>query len=360
MNYIYKQEEKDDIESKVCKEIEINGPIDSVSFEDRTGVKMWKFTFYFGGLKKFHSSHGCTYRQRTRLTKEELMKDIQRVFDEHGYMKKILYEKEGKHSCISIKKHFGTFNKMLKEMGFHKNMNKSTDGISKEDIKNRMYELYKEYGYLNSTLQREKSGYSQIMIDKSFGGFNKMLDEMDLPKNKRPYTKDEILYNIKLLFYKYGFLSSTLIDKQCEFSYMTCTNKFGSLNNILSILHLENEMTQRESSGSKQIEFLLKNKYELFFEKEKSWEWLININTLHKLYVDFYIPSLNLCIEFNGKQHYEFFSHFHENISSFYQSKIRDCCKRGLLAGYGKNIETIRYDDDIELKLEEILKKYIK
>jgi very-short-patch-repair endonuclease len=55
------------------------------------------------------------------------------------------------------------------------------------------------------------------------------------------------------------------------------------------------------SRGSQRIEaFLLKNK--IIYKKEKVFDDLKHVN---KLRFDFYLPEHNMCIEYNGKQHYE-------------------------------------------------------
>jgi hypothetical protein len=48
---------------------------------------------------------------------------------------------------------------------------------------------------------------------------------------------------------------------------------------------------------------LLKEGY--YFEREKTFDWLINKNTNCHLFLDFYIPKLNLGIECQGVQHFD-------------------------------------------------------
>ena len=42
------------------------------------------------------------------------------------------------------------------------------------------------------------------------------------------------------------------------------------------------------------------------------------------LYLDFFIPSINLAIEIHGQQHYEFNPFFHKNKADFLKAKARD------------------------------------
>ena len=49
--------------------------------------------------------------------------------------------------------------------------------------------------------------------------------------------------------------------------------------------------------------FLKKNN--IFFEEEKTFDWLINDKTGYPQYLDFYIPAFKVGIECHGKQHFE-------------------------------------------------------
>ena len=72
---------------------------------------------------------------------------------------------------------------------------------------------------------------------------------------------------------------------------------------------------------------------------------------------DFFVPTLNLVIEFNGRQHYEEIELWggkeglksvqkHDEIKKLY------CIKNGI------KFEVIRYDEDVETRMNEILNKY--
>lgn len=77
-----------------------------------------------------------------------------------------------------------------------------------------------------------------------------------------------------------------------------------------------------QSNGEKTIEKLLKS-LNIVFEKQKTFNECKDIN---KLRFDFYIPSLNTCIEYNGKQHYEPIKFF-GGSENFWKSVARDNIK---------------------------------
>jgi hypothetical protein len=55
-------------------------------------------------------------------------------------------------------------------------------------------------------------------------------------------------------------------------------------------------------------------------------EYYVNYNN-NRLYFDFYLKSLGVLIEVQGKQHFEFTTMFHKTIDDFYSQKRRDNLK---------------------------------
>lgn len=90
------------------------------------------------------------------------------------------------------------------------------------------------------------------------------------------------------------------------------------------------------------------------FEEQKKFK-----NCVYKkqLRFDFYIPKINCCIEYNGKQHYEVCEHFGGKEYLKY-GKIRDNIKKNYCRKNNINLFIIKYDENIIEKLEECLKKY--
>ena len=67
---------------------------------------------------------------------------------------------------------------------------------------------------------------------------------------------------------------------------------------------------------------------------------------------DFYVPSINLLIEFDGKQHYEPLSFF-GGIEAFEKLKTNDKIKNDYCEDNYINLIRIKYDED---NIESILK----
>lgn len=93
------------------------------------------------------------------------------------------------------------------------------------------------------------------------------------------------------------------------------------------------------------------------FEEQKTFEWLKNKRNLH---IDFYIKSINVGIEYQGELHYtqRRDKNKDKSLNKLYKTQFLDRLKLKLCAEHGVKIEYIKYDENIESKLNEIIKKY--
>lgn len=80
----------------------------------------------------------------------------------------------------------------------------------------------------------------------------------------------------------------------------------------------------QQNSNVRDVETVL-NELKLYYEKEKTYN---NLKYKGKLRFDFYLPLYNLCIEFNGVQHYEYIEYFHKYESQFDEQRLKDYIKR--------------------------------
>ena len=109
-----------------------------------------------------------------------------------------------------------------------------------------------------------------------------------------------------------------------------------------------------ESKGEYKIRiFLTKNN--ISFEKEKRFD---DCKYKYTLPFDFYIPKYNLCIEFDGIQHYvpTDFSSKMTNLQKLENLKLvqlRDKIKTDYCKSHNINLLRIKYDEDVEEKLIE-------
>ena len=100
------------------------------------------------------------------------------------------------------------------------------------------------------------------------------------------------------------------------------------------------------SKGEYTISKLLENN-NIIFETQKTFDDCKNIN---KLPFDFYLPDHNLCIEYDGRQHF--------NINTIYYTeniKINDNIKTEYCSNNNINLLRIPYTDDIDEKIKNII-----
>lgn len=79
------------------------------------------------------------------------------------------------------------------------------------------------------------------------------------------------------------------------------------------------------SRGELKIAHLL-DKYSIEYEQQQIFDWCKNSLTNKHLRFDFYLPSYNLCIEFDGLYHYKPLTGEKELLSSKFRDNIKTVC----------------------------------
>jgi very-short-patch-repair endonuclease len=107
-----------------------------------------------------------------------------------------------------------------------------------------------------------------------------------------------------------------------------------------------------KSRGHKKIALFLEEN-NIFFKEEKKFKDCINLKTGYKLIFDFYLPDYNICIEFDGKQHFvanNFFGGEKELQNSQYKDSLKTSfCEKN-------NLNLIRIPFNEEDNINNILK----
>lgn len=106
----------------------------------------------------------------------------------------------------------------------------------------------------------------------------------------------------------------------------------------------------KESIGEKLISKYLDNN-NVEYEREYIFNDCKNIKVLR---YDFYIPKYNLCIEYNGIQHYQPIEHF-GGVNTLINQKIKDDIKVEYCKSKNIQLLIIRYDEVIEDKLLSVI-----
>lgn len=103
------------------------------------------------------------------------------------------------------------------------------------------------------------------------------------------------------------------------------------------------------SYGERSLAILLK-KRKINFQQQYIFEDCKNTLPLS---FDFYLPDQNLCIEYNGMQHYEPVEYF-GGKKAFESQKLRDQIKKDYCRDKGIDLLIIRYDECIKTKMRNI------
>jgi hypothetical protein len=91
----------------------------------------------------------------------------------------------------------------------------------------------------------------------------------------------------------------------------------------------KNQKIIKESKGEIQCKIVLEKLFNKPFTKVRP-DFLFNNITKQNLELDLYNKELNLAVEYNGKQHYEYVPYFHKSKDSFYNQQYRDQIKKNL------------------------------
>lgn len=303
----------------------------------------------YGGLMNLCKELNIPFTRGNSNNHEDLISDILKVYEEHGKLSTEIYSKYGKYSVTCVKSHFnGSFNNMLKQLGLPINMHKK---VSKDDIKNDVLNFYKKYNTTSSNKYRKHGEYSECTINKLFGTWKNLMEELNLPYLGETYGYDEVMRQVESVYNKYGFISKTLIDEECDFTYQALSHYFKNKEEISKALNVENAFCDSLSAKAKlthKILIILFGKEHI--HTEKTWDWLRNPETNRMLPVDFYIDFLNIAIEYDGSQHSEFVERFHKTEENFYKACERDRIKDQRLYEHGVKLIRIPYDANITTK----------
>jgi len=197
------------------------------------------------------------------------------------------------------------------------------------DIRCPIHGIFKQYPY-NHTLN--SNGCPDCAIEKSRLTKSIFIEKSNyIHNNKYDYSLVEYLDNkskIKILCPIHGeFIQSPL-------------------------KHLDNHGCSKcnDSKGEKEIIKIMDNK-KILFETQKKFKGC-EYKSLLKF--DFYLPDYNICIEFDGKQHYQI-TNYWGGEKEFNDIKLRDKIKTDYCINNGIKLIRIKFNENIEEKLNFIL-----
>lgn len=301
----------------------------------------WQLSKY-NGLKAICSEIGIPYTQATKISNESIKKDFLRVWREQGRISSEIYNEHGTFSISVIKSHFGGIANLMNECDIPLNLHKAE---SKEDVIKDFTLFYEKYHTTSSTIYRKYGTYCEGVIVRLFGLWTNLVEEAGLKPLCQKVGKEYMLQKIVELYKKFGFLSAKLINDHCDFTYQAASNYY-SMDEISNACGEKDVFLKFGSTGEKVLSIILP---QLFGEvyQEYTADWLINPETGKHLYIDFYIPSLQIGIEYDGKHHEQYIEFLHGDYGKYKSQTRRDELKDALSEKNGIKIIRIKYSEAI-------------
>lgn len=108
------------------------------------------------------------------------------------------------------------------------------------------------------------------------------------------------------------------------------------------------------SKGEKNISLFLKNNKIKFISQYKFSDCFFK-SPNNPLRFDFYLPDYNICIEYNGEQHYKAIDWF-GGLEKFEEQKRRDTIKKEYCKEKGIKLIEVAYNDEFDVEMDNILK----
>ncbi len=351
---------KEEVYAEILRIYKIENNMNKNIFKTYTTFNIKDYNNFFtkyGGIRKICKELNINNKPSCN-TKKDLLDAGKKVYEEYGYLTCELFSKETKYSKTGVKGLFGSFNNFLTELNIPLNV---IYEATPDKIKNDVYDFCMKNHTTNSSLYRKYGKYNQHYIDKNFGGWINLLKELNLTPQKVKPGLDYMLKEVKKIYKKYNFISVKLINEKCDFTYQAFSTYYDSIEDIsLAVSDGKSKYVFNDSWMSEDIKKILNYLYKYVNKKdvsiEKTFDWLITEEGAH-MRLDIYIEKKNLCIEYNGKQHYEYTPFFHRNEESFKRSQKRDELKEELLKQHKIKLVKIKYDTEIT---EQLIKEIIK
>jgi hypothetical protein len=215
-----------------------------------------------------------------------------------------------------------------------------------KDIKTKVIITCIEHGDFYQTPDNHLNGDYRISSGNGCPACNKKVKL----SNEEFINKSKVIHNDKYLYDK------TIYIHKKEKVIIQCRKHGYFLQNIYNHLAGNGCARCNNSKGELKIESILKLN-NMKYKTQFTFKNLIYKKPLKFDFMIFNNDNLKCLIEFNGIQHYEFRKKFHKSENDYINSKFRDQLKIDYCKENNIKLYIIRYDDDLEVELEKIIKE---
>lgn len=302
---------------------------------------------YFGSWKSAISAADIP------VTKKQLIDAIKLLYAEDK--KSLSYSKiklRDKYLYNLAIKYFKKWSKAIEAAGFNyydikekKTWNKNNIIIKIKEMPecnlNTTY-ILKNFPELYSSAKYHFSSWRSAVIAAGF--------DYDKISISTKWSKELIIDNIqKLAEEDIGKLTSYNLYKDNAVLLVAACNYFGSLDAAVNSAGINYDQIKYKFGKEHKLYSILCELISYKIIRQKTFKWL---KYQKSLYIDFYIPGLNLAIEYNGAQHYGPVDFAGKGMKwatdKFIISKIRDNIKYKLLSENNINLLIIPYTEMVD------------
>ena len=302
-----------------------------------------------------------------RNTTEEFVEKAKQIYPEYDYSK-VNYINLRTPIIIGCPKH-GSFNqypsKIYQKHGCPKcgrELSSKKRAKSTEQFVEEMKLLHPEYDY-TKTLYSD--GATQVTVTcpihgdfqntpyRLLYGHGCQKCGIKLRSDKLRKSPEQFKKEVAQIFPKYGLDKIHYINSYTKV-IITCPKHGDFLSKPNSLLEGMGCPICNESKGEREIRYFLEN-HNIIYKPQYKFKNLGNLS------YDFYLPGLNILIEYNGKQHYQivdfFYNHKNNSTYNFQHQLERDQRKKEYAEKNGYKLLIIPYTDFNNI--ESILEKNI-
>lgn len=345
-----KREEQDKLILEQLKRInEEEGYLNAELIKEKSNIprtELVDFLHRNQGLQNVCKKHNFTYKFCRHISFEDIEKDILRVYAEQGKIDTKMYVKYGKYSMTTVGRVAKGLNVILEKNNIPLNMSRMA---TPEQVGKDIVNICAKYNSVSTNIYRKYGTYSESVVARCFGTWENALKTLNIPYYNCNIGKDEMLRQLKEIYYKYGALNSTIIYNLCTFSYQAVRFYFPNVEELRIALGVPNKnfFDKRITSYNEYlINAILKTKYN-DVHHQYTWKWLINDRTGKHLWVDFYLPEINLAIEYDGGQHHYHVKYQTKPSNALDKVQYRDKLKTKLLEEH--NIPLLRIPHTVKI-----------
>ena len=214
---------------------------------------------------------------------------------------------------------------------------------TKEEVINDIQSVYQSVGRITKEIYLKHGKYSQNVIYRLFTSWNNAFKESGCPiTNYRDISDEELLSELRNLYREFGFVSQSLVDAESRFSPEVYKRRFGFIK-ACELAGVPANYTKENRTAQYYFK-MISSILDTPFVTEKTFDFLINPETGKHLYVDAYYEEYNLCVEYHGEQHFHVYEKYHPNgEEDLLRIQKRDRIKKELLLENGFKYLAIPY-----------------